>query len=80
MFKDKIVTKIRTEEGYYLTDAPYEFLVNNLCRGKEKWLGIDVATKNDFNKSNSLLLNFDYVKTIRPVTKEEVNNIEQKSK
>lgn len=79
MFKDKIVTKIRTEEGYYLTDAPCDFLVSELAYDNRKWIGLNVANASNFNKFNKLLLNFDYVKTIRPITKEEVNDIEQKA-
>lgn len=59
---------------------PYEFLAANLKHGNEKWIEINVAETNDFNKPDKLLLNFDYVEAVRPVTEEEVNDIEQKSK
>ncbi len=80
MFKDQIVTKIDTEDGFYLTDAPYDFLVAELAYGNRKWIGIDTAAANDFNKSNKLLLNFDYVESVKQVTEEEINDIEQERK
>lgn len=80
MFKDQIVTKIDTKDGFYLTDAPCDFLVSELARDNRKWIGLNVANASNFNKFNKLLLNFDYVKAVKPVTEEELNDIEQAGK
>lgn len=80
MFKDQIVTKINTEDGFYLTDVPYEFLAANLKHGNEKWIEINAANASNHNESNKLLLNFDYVESVTQVTKEEINDIEQADK
>lgn len=80
MIKDPIATKIDTEDGFYLTDVPYDFLVAELVHGNRKWIEIDAARANNHNESNKLLLNFDYVESVRPVTEDELNDIEQERK
>lgn len=79
-FKGQIVTKIDAKDGFYLTDTPYDMLVDDLDRGNRKWIELNTAKVNDLNKPNKLLLNFDYIESVKPVTLEEVNDIEQKNK